>query len=134
MDWCTPISLFNDLNKEFHFKLDAAADDHNHKCELYYTQQQNGLTSSWNCGGTVFCNPPYGSEIKNWVKKAYTEYMENGVKSVLLLPARTDTSYFHDYIYGKAAIRFLRGRLKFTDSLGNERGNAPFPSMIVIFN
>ena len=69
MDWCTPISLFNDLNKEFHFKLDAAADDHNHKCELYYTQQQNGLTSSWNCGGTVFCNPPYGSEIKNWVKK-----------------------------------------------------------------
>ena len=83
-------------------------------------------------GGAVFCNPPYGREIGKWVKKAYLE-AQKGTKIVLLIPARTDTRYFHDYIYGKAKIRFLRGRLKFTDEQGKSYDAAPFPSMLVIY-
>ena len=84
-------------------------------------------------GGAVFCNPPYGRDIGKWVKKAHDE-SENGHPIVLLIPARTDTSYFHEYIYGKAEIRFIKGRLRFTDENGNESGPAPFPSMLVIYN
>ena len=84
-------------------------------------------------GGAVFCNPPYGREIGKWVRKAYEE-SRSGTTVVLLIPARTDTAYFHDYIYGKAEIRFLRGRLHFTDEEGNAYAPAPFPSMLVIYN
>lgn len=82
----------------------------------------------------VFCNPPYGREIGKWVKKAYEEARGGGYAVVLLIPARTDTTYFHDYIYGKAEIRFVRGRLRFTDDEGNASDPAPFPSMVVIYN
>lgn len=84
-------------------------------------------------GGAVFCNPPYGREIGKWVRKAYEE-AQRGTTIVLLIPSRTDTSYFHDFIYGKAEIRFVRGRLKFTDDDGQEFDPAPFPSMVVIYN
>ena len=91
-------------------------------------------------GGSVFCNPPYGRSIGLWVEKAYNE-AKNGTTIVLLIPSRTDTSYFHDYIYGKAEIRFVRGRLTFTDEDGKPQLNAsgkpapaPFPSMVVIYN
>lgn len=80
-------------------------------------------------GYTVFCNPPYGKNIKEWVKKCYEESVKNKITVVMLIPARTDTAYFHNYIYGKAEIRFIKGRLKFGDS----KNAAPFPSMIVIF-
>lgn len=85
-------------------------------------------------GGAVFCNPPYGREIGKWVKKAFEESQHINFPIVLLIPARTDTSYFHDYIYGKADIRFIRGRLRFTDEYGNSFEPAPFPSMVVIYN
>ena len=85
-------------------------------------------------GGAVFCNPPYGRELKKWIRKAYEESLKMTDKIVLLIPARTDTSYFHDYILGKAEIRFLKGRLKFTDEEGNAGDSAPFPSMVVIYN
>ena len=78
-------------------------------------------------GERVFCNPPYGREIGKWVKKCYEESSLAFV--VMLIPARTDTSYFHDYIYHKAEVRFIRGRLKF----GDATSPAPFPSMVVIF-
>ena len=81
----------------------------------------------------MFCNPPYGREIGKWVQKAYEEAM-HGTTIVLLIPARTDTSYFHDYIYGKAEIRFIRGRLRFTDEDGVSAGPAPFPSRVAIYN
>ena len=84
-------------------------------------------------GGAVFCNPPYGRKIGQWVRKAYEE-AKRGTTVVLLIPARTDTTYFHDYIYGKAEIRFVRGRLRFTDEEGNAYAPAPFPSMVVIYN
>ena len=81
----------------------------------------------------MFCNPPYGREIGKWVQKAYEE-AQAGTPIVLLIPARTDTSYFHEYIYGKAEVRFVRGRLRFTDEDGHAADPAPFPSMLVIYN
>lgn len=84
-------------------------------------------------GGSVFCNPPYGRALGEWVRKAYEE-AQAGTTVVLLIPARTDTAYFHDYIYGKAEIRFLRGRLHFEDEDGNRFPPAPFPSMVVVYN
>lgn len=134
MDWCTPQSFFDMLDAEFGFILDAAATSKSAKCELYYTPETDALSKSWNCGGAVFCNPPYGREIGKWVKKAYEEATRGGFQIVLLIPARTDTSYFHDYIYGKAEIRFLRGRLCFEDENGSVGGSAPFPSMVVVYN
>lgn len=81
-------------------------------------------------GANVFCNPPYGKKISAWVQKCYEESRKPNTLVVLLIPARTDTAYFHDYIYHKAReIRFVRGRLKF----GNAKQSAPFPSMVVIF-
>lgn len=132
--WCTPQEFFDKLNKEFHFVLDAAATDKSAKCPLYYTPAEDGLMQSWDQGGAVFCNPPYGAQLKKWVRKAHRE-AKKGVTVVLLIPARTDTSYFHDYIYGQAEVRFLRGRLRFTDEDGTPSINsAPFPSMLVIYN
>jgi site-specific DNA-methyltransferase (adenine-specific) len=128
-DWETPQDLFNKLDKEFNFTLDPCANDKNHKCKKYYTIKDNGLKQSWK-GETVFCNPPYGREIKKWVKKCYEESKNNDTKIVMLIPARTDTKYFHDYIYHKAKLRFIKGRLKFS----NSKNSAPFPSMLVIYN
>ena len=134
MDYCTPQGFFDTLNAEFHFTLDAAATEKSAKCKNFYTPETDGLTAPWNIGGgSVFCNPPYGREIGKWVRKAFEE-STGGYPIVLLIPARTDTSYFHDYIYGKAEIRFIRGRLRFTDDEGNAADPAPFPSMVVIYN
>lgn len=129
MNWCTPQDFFDEINNEFHFVLDAAASDKSAKCAKYFTPEIDGLKQNWDVGGAVFCNPPYGREIGKWVQKAYEE-AKNGIKIVLLIPARTDTKWFHDYIYGKAEIRFLRGHLKFTDEEGNAENNAPFPSIL----
>lgn len=133
MDWCTPQDFFDVLNQEFHFVLDAAATDKSAKCSKYYTPEIDGLEQSWILsGGAVFCNPPYGRDISKWVKKANLEW-KNGATIVMLIPARTDTIYFHDYILGQAEIRFIRGRLRFTDEDGNSSNPAPFPSMVIIF-
>lgn len=128
-EWSTPQDFFDELNKEFNFTLDPCATPENAKCEKYYTKEDDGLKQDWS-GETVFCNPPYGRAIKDWVKKCYEESKKPNTTVVMLMPARTDTSYFHDYIYHKAKeIRFIRGRLKF----GNAKNSAPFPSMVVIF-
>ena len=127
-EWATPIKFFEELNKEFKFTLDPCATKENAKCEKYFTKEDDGLTKNWS-GERVFCNPPYGREIPYWVKKCYEENKLNNTFIVMLIPARTDTSYFHDYIYNKQEIRFIRGRLKFNDG----KNPAPFPSMIVIF-
>lgn len=116
------------LNLEFRFTLDPCADASNHKCARYYDREQDGLSRDWE-GERVFCNPPYGKEIGKWVQKSFEESKKKNTLVVMLIPARTDTKYFHDYIYGKAEIRFIRGRLKF----GNSKTAAPFPSMVVIF-
>ena len=127
--WATPKAFFEKLNERFHFTLDPCANEENHKCDKYYTIEQDGLKQDWG-GQRVFCNPPYGSAIKHWVKKCYEESLKPDTLVVMLIPARTDTSYFHDYIYHKAELEFVRGRLHFNDA----PQGAPFPSMVVIFN
>lgn len=127
-NWATPQELFNQLNNEFAFTLDPCASADNAKCAQYYTKEQDGMKQNWG-GQRVFCNPPYGRGIGKWVEKCSAESTKENTLCVMLLPARTDTKWFHDYIYNKAEIRFLKGRLKF----GNSTNSAPFPSMIVIF-
>lgn len=126
--WATPQSFFDELDHEFDFNLDACADESNHKCDHYYTAQQNGLLQNWG-GYRVFCNPPYGKDISKWVEKCYKEGQKENTIVCLLIPARTDTKYFHDYILHRSEIRFVKGRLKF----GDGHDSAPFPSMVVIF-
>ncbi len=121
--WATPQDLFDELNREFHFTLDVCASEENHKCERYFTLGDDGLSQDWD--GVCWMNPPYGRSIGAWVKKA----AESSCKVVCLLPARTDTAWWHDYCIKSGIIRFLRGRLKF----GGHKNNAPFPSAIVIF-
>lgn len=125
--WETPQDFFDKLNEEFHFTLDACATKENAKCEKFFTPEIDGLSQNW-CE-TTWCNPPYGKTIGKWVEKAYWQNYEFGETIVMLLPARTDTKWFHDYILGKAEIRFIRGRLKF----GGSKNSAPFPSMVVVF-
>lgn len=128
MDWTTPIELFKELDKEFHFTLDPCSTHENALCEKHYTVDEDGLKQDWG-GETVYCNPPYGREVKHWVKKCYEESLKDNTTIVLLIFARTDTKYFHDYIYKKAELRFIKGRLKF----GNCKNSAPFPSILAIF-
>lgn len=124
IDWATPQDFFDRLDKQFKFNLDPCASRENAKCKLYYSS--GGLEKSWD-SFRVFCNPPYGKDIGKWVKKASEA---RGGVVVMLLPARTDTKYFQDYIYKRADVHFLKGRLKF----GKSKDSAPFPSMVVIFN
>ena len=128
--WETPQDLFDELDKEFGFTLDPCADENNHKCDRYYTKDQDGLTQCWK-GERVFCNPPYGREIGSWVRRCYLHSKEEHGIAVMLIPSRTDTKWFHEYIYNKdnVEVRFLKGRLKF----GGSKNSAPFPSMIVVF-
>ena len=125
-EWATPQDFFDKLNKEFRFTLDPCATKENAKCKKFFTEKDDGLVKSWD-NERVFMNPPYGRVIGQWVKKASES---RGGVCVCLLPARTDTKYFHEYIYHKAEIRFIKGRLKF----GGSKNSAPFPSMVVIFN
>jgi len=127
--WETPRAFFDKLNDEFRFTLDPCCLPETAKCEKYYTPKENGLMQNWE-GQSVFCNPPYGREIYTWVKKCSEESLKQNTIVVMLIPARTDTKYFHEFIYNKAReIRFIKGRLKF----GNCKNSAPFPSMVVIF-
>lgn len=129
VEWSTPQNFYDNLNREFHFTLDPCATDENHKCEKYYTKEANGLLQDWS-GETVFCNPPYGRKITGeWVKKCFDE-SHHCKNIVMLIPARTDTKWFRQYIYHKAKeVRFIKGRLKF----GGCKDAAPFPSMVVVF-
>jgi len=127
-EWTTPKWLFDQLNEEFKFTLDPCSTDENHLCDKYYTIKDNGLLMSWK-DEVVFCNPPYSTQLKHWVEKCFRENYENNTTVVLLMPARTCTKFFHSYIYNRAEIRFLKGRLKFS----NSKNSAPFPSMIVVF-
>ena len=127
-EWATPQAFFDELNKEFAFTLDPCATPENAKCARFFTKEIDGLAQSWR-GETVFCNPPYGRDLAKWVAKAHAEVIAGGGTTVvMLIPARTDTAYFHDYIYQKHTVRFIRGRLHFNES----KNAAPFPSMVVV--
>ncbi|MCQ2316361.1 MAG: phage N-6-adenine-methyltransferase [Bacteroidales bacterium] len=126
-DWETPCELFQALDAEFHFDIDVCASEQNHKCEAYYTEEQDGLTQEWR--GNCWCNPPYGRQLFQWVRHASLMASTGKATTVMLLPVRTDTKWFHDYINGKTEVRFVRGRVKFAGA----KDRAPFPTMIVIF-
>lgn len=129
-EWETPQGFFNALNDEFDFTLDVAADETNHKIDRYFGcggLEMSGLSANW---GTevVWCNPPYGTQIGKWVARAY-EASREGATVVMLIPARTDTSWWHRYVMRSAEIRLVAGRLRFSGALVN----APFPSAVIVF-
>lgn len=153
--WPTPQAFFDELNAEFNFTLDPCATEDNAKCAKYFTKETDGLAQDWS-KDIVFMNPPYGDPehpckpictktkckirgyhnkeyvpgIGDFMRKAYEE-SKRGATVVCLVPARTDTRWFHDYVYGKAdEIRFVKGRLKF----GEATNSAPFPSMVIVYN
>ena len=141
--WETPQKFFEELDKEFHFTLDACATPQNAKCKRFFTEQDNALVQDWG-GEVVFCNPPYsrkgGQDL--FVKKAFEESQKPGTTIVMLLPARTDTERFHKFIWGgdkQNEIRFIKGRLVFEidgKPVLTKQGKpspAPFPSMVVVF-
>lgn len=137
-EWATPQEFFDELNAEFGFTLDVCATIHNAKCDIYIDRAADGLKLSWGFSqelrehgdvGAVWMNPPYGRVIGRWVEKA-RRTAEQGRTVVCLLPARTDTRWWHDHVIGGGAeVRFVRGRLKF----GGAKNSAPFPSAVVIF-
>ena len=124
----TPKYLFDKISSIFNFSLDACALPENAKCENYYTPKDDGLSKPWR--GGVWCNPPYGREISSWVKKAYEESQKEYNSFVLmLLPARTDTKWWWDWVQGKATLFFIKGRVKF----GDHNVGAPFPSVLALY-
>lgn len=127
-DWETPFDIFDPLDAEFLFTVDVCASYRNRKHYHYYNKKQDGLSQDWE-GDSCWMNPPYGREIGKWMKKAYDESRKPGTTVVCLVPARTDTKWWHEYAM-KGEIRFLRGRIKFVGG----KSNAPFPSAIVIFS
>lgn len=126
-EWPTPQAFFDALDAEFGFTLDPCASPGNTKCQTYFTQEDDGLKQDWG-RHRVFCNPPYGKTMREWARKCY-EASQAGATIVLLAHSRTDTRWFHEWVYGKAEIRFVKGRLKF----GDGTQSAPFPSMVAIF-
>jgi len=129
MTWSTPQYFFDELNSEFNFTLDPCCSEATAKCSKFYTEADDGLSKDWS-NDVVFMNPPYGREIRYWVKKAYEESLK-GATVACLIPARPDTTYWWDYIHeGKAAeLRWVKGRLKF----GDAENSAPFPSVVVVY-
>jgi len=127
-DYATPQEIFDKLNEEFHFTLDPCASPENAKCKQYFTIKEDGLKQDW--FGNVFMNPPYGRQIKNWIAKAYYECkVERHCNIVVcLIPARTDTQWWHEFCMDADEIRFIKGRIKF-----DGKNSAPFPSCLVIF-
>lgn len=124
-DWATPPTLFEQLDAEFHFTLDVCASPGNAKCERYFTRERDGLAQTWS--GVCWMNPPYGRAIGAWMRKALESSLE-GATVVCLVPARTDTRWWHEYAT-RGEVRYLQGRLKF----GAASNSAPFPSAVVVF-
>jgi len=130
--WETPPDLFEALDEQFHFTLDTASSNENRLCAEWYVETDNALDRSWETRGSWWCNPPYGRTLKAWIEKALYEQSQ-GHYGVMLLPARTDTRWFHLF-WGRPGIQtiFLKGRLRFLAN-GKELEAAPFPSMLVYF-
>lgn len=124
--WETPHDFFEKLDLEFNFEIDVCANKENAKCEKYFSEEIDGLKQEWD--GICWMNPPYGREIGKWIKKAYESSL-TGATVVCLVPARTDTKWWHEYCM-RGEIRLVKGRLKF----GNSKNSAPFPSAVVIFS
>ncbi|MCU7556562.1 phage N-6-adenine-methyltransferase [Macrococcus capreoli] len=127
-EWATPQALFDALNERYTFTLDPCSDGLNAKCAKFFTIEDDGLAQDWS-RDTVFMNPPYGRAIGEWIRKAYEESLK-GATVVCLIPSRTDTKYWHDYVMKADEICLIRGRVKF----GGSKQSAPFPSAIITFS
>ena len=128
-EWSTPQHFFDKLNDMFGpFTFDPCANPSNYKVAKHFTEEENGLEQDWG-GEVVFMNPPYGRAIKDWIKKAYEESRKKNTTVIALIPSRTDTKYWHDYVLKAHELYFVKGRLKF----GNGENSAPFPSAVIIF-
>ena len=129
-NWATPQDFYDRLSYQFGgFTLDPCADAANAKCEKFFTLEDDGLEQDWS-GHSVFVNPPYGRGIDKWIRKAHEESQKKNTKVVMLIPARTDTKYWHDYVMKAKEIYLVKGRLKF----GDAANAAPFPSAVVVFD
>lgn len=135
--WATPLSIFNPINEIFDFVLDPCAAHETAKCKIYYTEKENGLKQDWSKIGNAYVNPPFGRELPKWMKKCYEESIK-GITVVMLIPARVDTRYWHDYAFKYArCICFVKGRITF-ERFGSKTPKeewvpAPFPNAIVVF-
>lgn len=129
-DWCTPQALFDMLDGEFRFDVDCAASESNAKADWYMSEEDDALSLDWS-GATCWLNPPYGRGVGDWVEKAYVE-SQKGATVVVLVFARTDTAWWHDYAMKAKEIRLIRGRLRFLQD-GKERDPAPAPSCVIVF-
>ena len=127
-DWATPVEFYDKLNIEFNFTIDVCAHENNFKHSRYWSPKDDALSKDWS-GEICWMNPPYGSEIGAWMEKAYRESL-CGATVVCLVPARTDTKWFHLWVLDKAEIRFIKGRIRFVGA----PARAPFPSIIVVYN
>lgn len=133
--WATPWALFRELDAEFGFTVDVCAIAENAKCRRFFSPDEDGLLQRWE--GVCWMNPPYGKVIGDWMAKAKDE-AEHGATVVCLVPARTDTAWWHDLVWDLkhhqpregVEVRFLRGRIKFQDSAN---ASAPFPSALIIY-
>ena len=123
--WATPSEFFARLDKIYHFETDVCATAENAKCPRFFTKEDDGLSQEWT--GICWMNPPYGRQIGAWMRKAYESSID-GATVVCLVPARTDTAWWHDFAM-KGDIEFIRGRLRF----GGHKNPAPFPSALVVF-
>jgi phage N-6-adenine-methyltransferase len=131
VEWYTPPSFFDPLHKEFGFTLDVCATPESAKVQRYFTKEQDGLRQDWS--GVCWMNPPYGREIGSWMRKAY-ESSQGGATVVCLVPVRSDTRWWHDWVEGKAELRFVKGRIKFINGLTGKADDTPkFPSVVVIY-
>lgn len=131
-EWGTPQSFFDRLDKIFGFTLDPCANASNAKCSNFFTMEENGLKQDWS-GHVVFCNPPYGRSLKHWVRKCYEEGCKSDTTVVMLVPSRTDTRYYHDYIMKARKVYFVKGRIKF-ENPDKTKNSAPFPSLVAVFD
>lgn len=126
-EWGTPLHVFNALNSEFHFQVDVCATPGNAKCKVYFTKEVDGLKQDWS-PYRCWMNPPYGKNIHAWMNKAHLE-SQKGALVVCLVPARTDTRWWHHSAMKAGEIRFVWGRISF----GDGKQSAPFPSCIAVF-
>lgn len=131
-EWGTPIEIFNGFNDQYDFTLDAAASTSNKKCDRYYTKEQDALAQPWD--GRVWCNPPYTPRLGRWIEKGYLEYAQGRASVVaFLVPARTDTIWWHEYALKADEIHFCKGRIKFDGPSAKPGMRATFPSCVIIF-
>ena len=124
--WATPQDFFDQVARRYPFTLDVCALESNAKCARFFSPEDDGLAQDWD-GEVCWMNPPYGREIGAWMAKAVEEW-QRGAVVVCLVPARTDTRWWHDYAM-RGQVTFIRGRLKF----GGAKNSAPFPSALVVF-